>query len=107
MATLATGWPFVGNAASAEFGELQPEIIVRARTANAALADKVSKALQQDPYIYADHVTVAVENGVVRVGGFVRDLSDLFAILRAARRIAGARRVVDEIEYIPVDDDGN
>jgi osmotically-inducible protein OsmY len=52
-------------------------------------------------------VTVIVENGMVRVGGLVRDLSDLFAILRTARRIAGARQIVDEIEYMPVDDDGN
>lgn len=55
----------------------------------------------------ADHVMVIVENGMVRVGGLVRDLSDLFAILRTARRIAGARQIVDEIEYMPVDDDGN
>jgi len=37
----------------------------------------------------------------------VRDLSDPFAILRLARRIAGKGRVVNEIEFVPIDDDGN
>ena len=39
--------------------------------------------------------------------GMVRDLSDPFAILRLARRIAGEGRVVNEIEFVPIDDDGN
>ena len=50
---------------------------------------------------------MTTENGVVRVRGVVSDLPDLFAILRLARRIAGKGRVVNEIEYVPVDDDGN
>jgi hypothetical protein len=86
---------------------LQREIVVRARATDATLTEKVSTALQSDPYILTDHVTVTTENGVVRVGGVVRDLSDLFAILRTARRIAGSRRVVNEIDFQPVDDDGN
>lgn len=107
MATLAAAWPLIGAGARAEADDLQPEIIVRARAADAVLAERVSEALQRNPYLFADHVTITVENGVVRVGGFVRDLSDLFAILRAARRTAGARRVVDQIEYVPADFDGN
>lgn len=88
--------------------EMQQEIVVTAgQQSDAAMAARVTAALQRDPYIFADHVSVTSENGVVRVGGVVRELSDLFAILRLARQIAGKGRVVNEIEYIPVDDDGN
>jgi osmotically-inducible protein OsmY len=68
---------------------------------------QVQTALQQNPYIFADHVSVTAENGIVRVGGVVRDLSDMYAILQLARRLAGKGRVVNEIDYQPVDDDGN
>jgi osmotically-inducible protein OsmY len=87
---------------------MQREIVVTAtRQSDAAMADKVTNALRQNRYIFSDHVTVTAENGVVTVGGVVRDLSDLFAILRLAHRIAGKGRVVNEIEFVPVDDDGN
>ncbi len=64
-------------------------------------------ALRQDRYIFGDHVTVITENGVVRLEGIVSDLSDLYRIVRLARRIAGKGRVVNRIEYVPTDDDGN
>jgi osmotically-inducible protein OsmY len=86
---------------------MQHEIVVTARVTDEALTEKVSVALQQDPYLFTDHVTVTTVNGVVRVGGIVHDLSDLFAILRVARRTAGKGRVVNEIEFVPIDDDGN
>jgi osmotically-inducible protein OsmY len=55
------------------------------------MAAQVATALQQSPYIFSDHVTVTAENGVVRVGGVVRDLADLYAIqTRAADRGEGA-----------------
>ena len=88
---------------------MQKEIVVTAKQpSDAAMAARVAAAMQRNPYIFADHVTVTTENGVVRVGGMVRDLSDLFAILRLARRIAGKGRVVNEIEYHAASiDDGN
>jgi osmotically-inducible protein OsmY len=87
---------------------MQREIVVTAvRQSDAALATEVAIALGQDPYIFSDHLTVTASNGVVRVGGLVREQSDLLAILRLARRIAGKGRVVNEIQFDPVDDDGN
>jgi osmotically-inducible protein OsmY len=50
---------------------------------------------------------VTTQNGVVRITGVIRDLSDLLEVLRIARRSAGKGHVVNEIEYIPIDDDGN
>jgi osmotically-inducible protein OsmY len=72
-----------------------------------ALTARVETALRQNPYIYAEHITVTTDRGVVRVGGVVRDLPELFAILRVARRIAGKGRVVNEIQFLQVDQDGN
>lgn len=98
--------PAAGDTPPAE--PMQREIVVTAtRQSDAAMANKVADALRQNRYIFSDHVTVTADNGVVTVGGVVRDLSDLFAILRLAHRIAGKGRVVNEIEFVPVDDDGN
>lgn len=89
-------------------GDLQHEIVVTApRLSDQALTARVETALRQNPYIYAEHITVTTDRGVVRVGGVVRDLPELFAILRVARRIAGKGRVVNEIQFLQVDQDGN
>ena len=72
-----------------------------------ALAAKVQAAIEQNPYIFSDHITVTAKNGVVTVRGVVNDLNDLLAILRIARRVAGKGRVVNEIEFQAVDDAGN
>ena len=86
----------------------QPEIVVTARRqSDVALAASVAMAVRADPYIFGDHVTVTAENGVVRVGGLVNDLADLYAILRLARRIAGHGRVVNEIVFDPQGYDSN
>jgi len=88
--------------------QIRDEIVVTAnREADSAMTVKVTTALRQDPYIFSDHVLVTTENGVVRLEGIVRDLPDLFQILRLARRIAGKGRVVNTLEFVPADDDGN
>ena len=88
--------------------ELQHEIVVTAqRQSDEAMTTRVEEALQQNPYIFSEHVNVTTENGVVRVGGMVRDMPELFAILRLARRIAGRGRVVNEIQFLQLDQDGN
>jgi hypothetical protein len=88
--------------------EVQREIVVTAsRLSDEALVDAVTAALQQDPYILSGHVSVTVAHGVVTIRGQVREVTNLFAILRLARRIAGDSRVVDQIEFDPYDEDGN
>jgi osmotically-inducible protein OsmY len=103
-----------GGAIEVSFGappaatEMHREIVVTAeRPSDAATTEQVMTALRQDPYIFDDHVTVITENGVVRLEGIVSDLGELYRIMRVARRIAGKRRVVNRIEYVPTDDDGN
>ena len=87
-------------------GDVQREIVVTARRSDEAIAARVTTALEQDPYIFAEHLTVTAQNGVVTVRGVVTDLNDLLAILRLARRVAGKARVVNEIDFQPADDDG-
>ena len=83
------------------------EIVISAdRAADEALTAKVVQVLQEDPYIFGDHVTVTTRNGVVRVEGLVGDTGERFRILRLARRIPGTRRVVDMLEVVNNDPDG-
>ena len=85
-----------------------PQIVVTAvQASDAAMAAKVEAAIATDPYVLSDHITVTVTNGVVRVGGKVRgDVSDVLAILRLARRVAGKARVVNQIDFESAGDDG-
>jgi osmotically-inducible protein OsmY len=86
--------------------DISGEIIVTAdRISDEATAAKVTTALQQDPYIFSDHVTVTAHNGVVRLKGTITDLSDLYMILKLARKIAGKGRVANELEYVPLSAD--
>lgn len=84
------------------------EVVVTAeRPVDAQITRKVMAALRQDPYVFADHVTVTTENGVVRLEGVMTDLHDMLRVLRLARRIAGKGRVVNKIELAPSDDDAD
>lgn len=47
------------------------------------------------------------EKGVPHIRGLVHVLSDMFAVLRLGRRIAGKGRVVNELELVPIDDEGD
>ena len=70
------------------------------------VTEQVVSALADDPYIFAEHVTVTTHNGVVRVEGIVWDTGERFRILRRCRKIPGARRVVDALEILSNDPDG-
>jgi osmotically-inducible protein OsmY len=87
------------NSAAASRSDSGPEVVVTAtREADARLAAKVAQALDSDPYLFTGHISVSAEGGIVRVEGMVEDPSDMLQILRLARRIAGKRRVINEIE---------
>ena len=86
--------------------EIRDEVVVSAaRLSDEVLVAKVTTAVQQQPYIFSNHLTVTAQNGVVRLEGRVTDRHDLLAILRLARRIAGKGRVVNDIDFAPSDDD--
>lgn len=99
-----------GSAAqeAAEKAELRlQEVVVEARReADEEVTRRVEKTITNDPWIYAEHVTVTTRNGVVRVEGIVQDTGEWFRILDLARKTAGARRVVDALEILHNDPDG-
>lgn len=66
--------------------------------ADAATTVRVQEALQDDPYIYDNHVTIVTVEGIVYLEGLVFDDWDLTRIQRLARRLAGGRRVVNHLE---------
>ena len=107
VAALAAGQSAPAQApAVSRIDSTQEIIITAAREADAALTVKVVQVLQDDPYIFADHVTVTTRSGVVRVEGIVGDTGERFRILRLCRRIPGTKRVVDALEIVNNDPDG-
>jgi osmotically-inducible protein OsmY len=78
-----------------------PTVVVTAKAIipDAVLAKQVVTALHDDPYFPDMHVVVTINNGVVHLTGFVYDVGDLMAVRRIIkRRVAGARRIVNELE---------
>jgi hypothetical protein len=80
--------------------KLEEVVITARKEADAALTARVLKVLQDDPYVFADHIEVVTEKGIVRLQGIALDYGDLQRTLWLARRVAGRRRVVNEIEVI-------
>jgi osmotically-inducible protein OsmY len=81
--------------------DTRPEVvIIGTREADALLAARVEQALEKDPYLYVRHMSITAENGIVRVEGYVEDAADMMQVLRLARRVAGKRRVINEIEVV-------
>jgi hyperosmotically inducible periplasmic protein len=66
--------------------------------ANKATVDKVEQALSADSTLYARHIIVRADNGVVRLTGFVWDQPDLIEAQRIAQSVPGVIRVVNALE---------
>ena len=86
--------------------QIQEVVVSATRKADEQVTLQVQKTLTGDPWIYAEHITVTTQNGVVRLEGIVGDTGELFRILRLCRKIPGARRVVSELEIVHNDPDG-
>lgn len=76
-----------------------PEIVISAAR-DQAITAKVEQVLRDDPYLYAAHISVVTENGVVRLQGVAFDLWDLQRMLYLARKASGTRRIVNEIDLL-------
>jgi hypothetical protein len=86
----------------ADAGRLEPIVVTAKRRSDPAADDRmeaqVQEALHSDPYFYDEHVTVTVENGVATLRGIVFDDWDMRQALRISRRIAGVKRVINDLE---------
>ena len=76
------------------------EVVVTAQRhlTDEQVTEQVERALGDDPYIYAEHVTVTTSKGVVTCEGIVGDAAELRRVLRICRRASGSKRVVSELE---------
>lgn len=59
---------------------------------------QVEAAMQSDPYFNDAHVSVTIKDGVVTLEGIVQDEWDLRAALRISKKVAGVRRVINDLE---------
>jgi osmotically-inducible protein OsmY len=65
---------------------------------DAAVRRQVETAMEADHYFYGDHVMVTVRKGVAFLQGVVFDDWDVRAAIRITKKIAGVKRVVNELE---------
>jgi|SRR5579863_3283894 len=61
-------------------------------------AERVQSALDADRLLYAKHIVVRADNGVVRLTGFVWDPPDLDEARRDAEGVEGVSKVVNDLE---------
>lgn len=61
-------------------------------------AARVASALNADPTLYARHIDVRAYNGVVHLGGYVWNNTDLYAAQQIAESVPGVTQVVDDME---------
>ena len=70
------------------------------RIADAALAVQVQAALLADPNIYARHIDVAVDRGVVELGGYVWTNQEFALARNDAAAIPGVKAVETNMELM-------
>jgi osmotically-inducible protein OsmY len=70
------------------------------RAADAAIAGQVQAALLADPDIYARHIEVAVNRGVVNLGGFVWEVTDFASARRDAATVPGVTTIVTDMDLM-------
>ena len=83
-------------------GKLLEPIIITARKQEAAKTDEevtrqVEAALRADRYVFDDHVRITTKDGVVTLSGFVLDVWDVYSLKRIVRKMAGVKKVVDQL----------
>jgi osmotically-inducible protein OsmY len=70
------------------------------RAANATAAAEVEAALNADPRIFARHIDVKVDGGVVHLGGYVWSDDDFLFAKNDAAAVPGITTVVDQMELM-------
>jgi BON domain len=70
------------------------------RSADAAIAAEVESALLADPNIYARHIDVTVDRGVVQLGGFVWTNQEYLLARNDAASVPGVRAVNAQMDLL-------
>ncbi len=84
------------------------EVVIQAKrqAADEQVTRQVERILTEDPWIYGEHITVTIRNGIVTLEGIVGDTGEMFMIVRLCRKMSGARRIVNGLEIMHNDPDG-
>jgi hypothetical protein len=110
MATLlaAAGSCLAQDAAKKKANTPLDEVVVQAtrEAADEQITRRVESALTNDPWIYAEHVTLTTRNGIVRVEGITSDAWEMRRILRECRKTPGVRRCLNQLEMLHLDPEG-
>ena len=70
------------------------------RAADTEIAARVEAALSADPNIYARHIDVDVDQGVVHLGGYVWSAEDFQSARRDAASVRGVKTVNTDMELV-------
>jgi osmotically-inducible protein OsmY len=68
------------------------------RVADADTSARVQAAFAADKVLYARHITVQADGGVVTLGGYAWTPEDLLAAKQDAEEVSGVTKVVNRIE---------
>jgi osmotically-inducible protein OsmY len=75
-----------------------PRKTTEQQLADKETAERVQDALAADSNIYARHIAVQADSGVVHLSGYVWNPEDLYEAQRVAEGVPGVSHVVDELE---------
>ena len=70
------------------------------RAADADTASRVEGALTADPHLFARHIDVSVDGGVVYLGGYVWSVEDLYLARNLAASVPGVKSVSSDMELM-------
>lgn len=70
------------------------------RAADSQLAERVDAALSEDPDIYARHIDVTVNRGVVHLGGYVWENREFMIAQRDAASVPGVKAVNSQMQLM-------
>lgn len=75
-----------------------PRKTAEQRVADHDTADRVLAALNADKVLYARHITVRADDGVVTLDGYVWTPPELQEAIEVAQAVPGVTKVVDRME---------
>jgi osmotically-inducible protein OsmY len=98
--------PAIAQEKAAPANGVEPIVITGAKLApptDEQLTQQVETSLEASRYLDASRITVTTKNGVVTLDGLVGDAWDLRIALRIAGRVAGVRRLIDDLDIVEPD----
>lgn len=77
---------------------MQPPKTPAEREADRDLVDRVEASLRADPGLYARHINLRADNGIVTLSGYVWTTEELVKANQDAQAVPGVTQVVNRVE---------